>query len=313
MYLGLLTAILEAHDDGSLFTFEEVVDFAAGRGFKSIECACWPYGSVANRRYAGTSHVDVERVLEDDAYADGVVNYAKSKGITISSLGYYSNPLTPDLEARGATIAHLEALIKASAKLNVGMVTTFIGRDQWKTVEDNLPLVAEVWKPLMKLAEESNIKIGIENCPMLFTKDQWPGGQNIMSSPANWEKVFDVLKSDYCGINYDPSHAIWQHLSVIDPIYDFKDKIFHAHAKDIKLLTNKEGRIGPTGYPLDIMKPVIPSHGDVPWGAFFNALYDIGYEGHIATEIEDKAFEGSEAKVFQAIDLAKRYLDQFVI
>lgn len=313
MQFGLLTAILDRHDNGELFTFEEVIDFAASRGFKSIECACWPYGGAANRRYAGVCHINAERALEDNAYAKSITDYAKSKNVAISSLGFYSNPVTPDLEARGASISHLEALIKASAKLGIGMVTTFIGRDQWKTVEDNLPIVAEVWNPLMKLAEESNVKVAIENCPMLFTKDQWPGGQNIMSTPANWEKVFDVVKSDNLGINYDPSHAIWQHLSITDPIYKFKDKMFHTHAKDIHLFTDLEKERGTMAYPLDIMKPVIPSHGDVDWSAFFNALYDVGYEGHCALEIEDKAFEGTEAKVFQAIDLAKRYLDQFVI
>lgn len=313
MKLGLLTAILDSHDDGSKWSFEEAIDFAANNGFPAVEVACWPAGSGANRRYAGVCHIDAVRVNQDDAYANYVVEYAKSKGVVISSLGYYSNPCSPDLEARGASIAHLEALIDASAKLGVNMVTTFIGRDQWKTVDDNLPIVAEVWVPLMKKAEEKGVKIAIENCPMLFTKDQWPGGQNIMCTPENWTKVFDVVKSDNLGINYDPSHCIWQGLSITDPIYDFSDKIFHAHSKDIRLNTTNMAKRGSMAYPLDIMKPVIPSHGDVDWGAFFAALCDVGYNGYVALEIEDKAYEANEAAVVESILIAKKFLNQFVM
>ncbi len=312
MKLGLLTAILDSHDDGSKYTYEEAIDFAAANGFPAIECACWPAGSGANRRYAGVCHINAEKALEDDAYAKHVLNYAKEKGVAISALAFYPNPLSPDLEARGAAVKHLENLIAASAKLGVNMVTTFIGRDQWKTVDDNLPLVKEVWCPLMKLAEDKNVKVAIENCPMLFTKDQWPGGQNIMCTPENWAKVFDVVKSDNLGINYDPSHCIWQGLSITQPIYDFKDKMFHAHSKDIRLNKDNLARRGSMAFPLDIMKPVIPSHGDVDWGAFFAALCDIGYDNYVALEIEDKAFEGSEEKVVESILLAKRYLNNFI-
>lgn len=315
MKLGLLTAILDSHDyEGKIkFTYEQVIDFAAQHGFPSIECACWPADEVADRRYAGVCHIDAEKALADDAYAKYVVDYAKSKNVVISSLAYYPNALTPDLAARAKAVGHLEALIKASAKLGVNMVTTFIGRDQWKTVEENLPIVKEVWTPLLDLAKSLNVKIAIENCPMLFTKDQWPGGQNIMCTPENWKKVFDTLQSDNLGINYDPSHCIWQGLDIVAPIYEFKDKMFHMHCKDIRLKKDAVARCGSMAYPLDIMKPVIPGHGDVDWGAFFAALCDIGYDGYIALEIEDKAYEASEELVTESILLAKRYLNQFVM
>lgn len=312
MKLGLLTAILDEHDNEVKYTYEEAIDFAAQYGFPAIECASWPSGDGKNRRYAGVCHIDAEKVNADDAYAKYVLDYAKEKGVVISALGYYSNPLSADLQARNKSIAHLNELIKASAKLGVNMVTTFIGRDQNKTVDDNLPLVKEVWSPILTLAEQLNVKIAIENCPMLFTKDQWPGGQNIMCTPANWEKVFDTVKSPNLGINYDPSHCVWQFLSITDPIYDFRDRMFHAHAKDIRLNRKALAKHGVMAYPLDIMKPVIPSHGDVDWGAFFAALADIGYDGYVALEIEDKGYEGSEAKVTESIVLAKRFLNNFV-
>ena len=138
-------------------------------------------------------------------------------------------------EKRTSAVEHLKRVIQASDKLGIGMVTTFIGRDQTKTVEENLEIVREVWPPIIRLAEEKKVKIAIENCPMLFGTDQWPGGQNLMTTPVIWKKVFEILDSDYLGINYDPSHFVWQMMDYIRPIYEFKDKIFHVHYKDIKI------------------------------------------------------------------------------
>ena len=193
------------------------------------------------------------------------------------------------------------------------MVTTFIGRDQSKTVEENLALVKEVWPPIIKLAETLGVKIAIENCPMLFGVDQWPGGQNLMTTPANWKKVFEILPSDNLGINYDPSHFVWQMIDYIKPLYAFKDKIFHVHYKDIKLYPDKLNEVGIMAYPLEFMSPKLPGLGDVDWGKFVSALTDIGYNGYTCLEVEDKAFEGSEEAVLNSLHLSKRYLEQFVI
>ncbi|SCP98823.1 Xylose isomerase-like TIM barrel [Anaerobium acetethylicum] len=120
-----------------------------------------------------------------------------------------------NLEKRETAINHLKNLIKASAKLGIGMVTTFIGRDQSKTVEENLELVSEIWPPIIKVAEANGVKVAIENCPMLFGADQWPGGQNLMETPTNWKKIFKILSSENLGINYDPSHFVWKMIDYI--------------------------------------------------------------------------------------------------
>lgn len=203
MKLGLLTSILDQS------SYEEMMDIASEMGFECVEVACWPKGK-AQRRYAGVSHIDAERVLEDDAYAEHIMNYAAQKDVEISSLGYYPNVIDMDLEKRNAAIEHLKALILASERLGVHMVTTFIGRDQRKSVEENLELVKEIWPPIIRMAEEHKVRVAIENCPMLFSEDEWPGGQNLMTTPAVWKKVFDLLDSEYLGINYDPSHFVWQ-------------------------------------------------------------------------------------------------------
>lgn len=306
MKLGFVSAILDQSN------YEEMMDIASDLGFECVEVACWPQGK-AERRYAGVSHIDAERVLEDEAYAKHILDYAAEKNVEISSLAYYLNTLDPDLEKRQAAVDHLMALIKASAKLGINMVTSFIGRDQSKTVEENLEIVKEVWPPIIKLAEEQGVKVAIENCPMLFGADQWPGGQNLMTTPANWKKVFEILPSDNFGINYDPSHFVWQMIDYIKPIYEFKDKIFHVHYKDIKVYPDKLQEVGIMGYPLDFMSPKLPGYGDVDWGKYVSALTDIGYDGYTCIEVEDKFFEGSQKKVLDSLKLSKRYMTQFVI
>ena len=306
MKLGFVSAILDS------WTFEEMMDFASEHGFECVEVACWPQGK-SERRYAGVSHIDAERVLKDDEYAEHILSYSKQKGVEISSLAFYPNTLDPNLEKRKATVEHLCALIKASAKLGVNMVTTFIGRDQTKTVEENLELVKEVWPPIIAVAEEYGVRIGIENCPMLFGTDQWPGGQNLMTTPNNWRKIFEILPSKNFGINYDPSHFVWQMIDYVKPSYEFKDRIFHVHCKDIKLYKDKLQECGIMGYPLEFMSPKLPGLGDVDWGKYLSALTDIRYDGYICIEIEDKAFESSKEKVEDSLILSQRYLKQFII
>lgn len=306
MKLGLVTAILDG------WTMEEMVDTVSEMGFECVEVACWPQGK-AERRYAGVSHIDVARVIEDDEYANYVLDYFGSKKVQISSLAFYPNTMDGDLEKREANIFHLRKVIAASAKLGVGMVTTFIGRDQTKTVEENIELFKEIWPGLIDYAASLNVKVAIENCPMLFGRDQWPGGQNLMTTPAIWRKLFAIIDSPYFGINYDPSHFIWQQMDYVKPLYEFKDKIFHVHFKDIKLYHDKLNDCGIMAYPLDYMSPKLPGYGDVNWGKYVSALTDIGFDGCACIEVEDKAFESCREKILDSIRISKRYLEQFVI
>ena len=306
MKFGLLTAILDG------WTFEEVVEIASDMGFKCLEVACWPAGK-AERRYAGVSHIDCERVCEDDAYAAYVKELVASKGLEISSLAFYPNVLDANEEKANAAIEHLKAVICASAKLGVNMVTTFIGKDQYKTLEENIELFKAVWPGLIALAEEKGVKVAIENCPMLFGADQWPGGQNLMCTPAIYRKLFEIIPSPNFGLNFDPSHYVWQGLDYLKTVYDFSDRIFHIHFKDIKLYPDKLKECGVMAYPLDYMSPKIPGLGDVNWGAFISALNDIRFNGCAVIEVEDKAFESCREDILNSVRLSKRYLDNYLI
>ena len=304
MKLGFISAILDS------WTFEETIDVASQMDFDCVEVACWPRGK-ADRRYAGVSHIDADTLTDEKAAT--ILAYCAKKGVEISALAYYPNPMDSNLAKREATITHLKNVISASAKLGVNLVTTFVGRDQAKSVEENIELFKTIWPPIIRFAEQSGVKVAIENCPMLFGHDQWPGGQNLFTTPRIWRQLFEIIPSESFGINYDPSHFVWQMMDYIQPIAEFKDKIFHVHFKDIKLNRSKLNNVGIMAYPLEYMDPKLPGLGDVDWSKFVSALTDIRYEGPACIEIEDRAFEGSRERILDSLRLTRRYMSQFVI
>ena len=304
MKFGFVSAIL-----GEL-SFEEVVDFAAASGFSCVEMMCWPVGK-AERRYAGVTHVDVSSL--DDKKVTAIQSYLKKKGVEISSLGYYPNPLDPDPERRQFFSGHLNQLIEAASFLGVNRVTTFIGRDKTKSVDENMAAFREVWTPLIAHAAAKKVQIAIENCPMLFSADEWPGGLNLATTPAIWRRMFEAIPSPWFGLNYDPSHLVWQQMDTIQPIYDFADKLFHVHFKDVKIYRDKLNQVGILATPLQYMAPKLPGLGDVDWGKFVSALTDVGYRGHACIEVEDRAFEESLEMRKKSVLLSRNYLNQYLV
>ena len=303
MKLGLVSAILPD------CTFEEVMDYAAATGFTCVEVCCWPVGK-ANRRYAGVTHINTEGLTPEKM--EYYVNYAKERGVEISSLGYYPNPMDGNKEAAEVAVNHLHTLIDVSAQMGVNMVTTFIGKDKTKTVEENLDLFLEVWTPIIRHAEEKNVKIAIENCPMLYTKDEWPGGNNLASTPYIWRKMFELIPSDCFGLNYDPSHPYLIQADYVKPLYEFRDKIFHVHFKDIKIYQDKLDEYGVFSYPALWHSPKLPGLGGVDFAAFCSALHEIGYTGTACIEVEDKAYESCEADVKSGLEQSYRFMRQFL-
>lgn len=303
MELGFVSAILPE------FSLEEVATFAAAHGFSTVELMCWPVGK-AERRYAGVTHVDVVGFSADDA--DRVNDLVADAGISISGLGYYPNPLTPDRAEGQVYIEHIKQVIMAAELLGVGVVNTFIGRDWTKSVDDNWPRFMEVWPPLIRFAEEHNVKIGIENCPMAFTADEWPGGKNLAHTPAIWRRMFEAIPSDNFGLNYDPSHMIWQHMDYLKPLREFTDKLFHVHAKDVRVDRHRLDEVGIMATPLEFHAPKLPGLGDVDWGQFFSVLSDVGYRGPVCIEVEDRAYEDSPESRFASIVQSGRYLKNFM-
>jgi sugar phosphate isomerase/epimerase len=301
--LGFVSAILAEK------SFSEVIEFASENEFKCVEIMCWPVGK-AERRYAGVTHINVDEL--DDKKVAEINEILKRNNIYISGLGYYPNPLVADETQAEYFISHIKKVIFAAAKLGIPVVNTFVGRDPKKSVEENLAKFAEVWPGIIKVAEDNKVKIGIENCPMLFTADEWPGGKNLATTPAIWRKMFEIIPSPNFGLNYDPSHLVWQQMDEVKPIYDFSEKLFHIHLKDVKIYRDKLNEVGIMAYPLEYHSPKIPGLGDVDWRCFFSALTSVKYRGPVCIEVEDKAFEGSEEDINSAILTSRNYLKQFI-
>jgi sugar phosphate isomerase/epimerase len=303
MQLGFVSAILP---DLSL---EEVARFAAAEGFDCVELMCWPAGK-AERRYAGVTHVDVTNF--DAGAARRVNDTMASAGVTISGLGYYPNPLAADAAEAKVAREHLEKVIRAAPLLGLTRVNTFVGRDPKLSVDENWPRFLDTWRPLIKLAEDSGVKIGIEHCPMLFSRDEWPGGKNLATTPAIWRRMFNDIPSASFGLNYDPSHFVWQIIDPVEPLFEFRDKLFHVHAKDARVDKRRLNEVGILAYPLEYHVPKLPGLGDVNWGRFISVLGDVKYDGPVCIEVEDRAYEGSLAARQQALRQSGGYLRQFI-
>jgi sugar phosphate isomerase/epimerase len=301
MQLGFVTAILP---DQSL---EEVLRFAAAERYDCVEVMCWPPGK-ATRRYAGVTHIDVTDLSQ--AQADDIRALSEKHRVGVSALGYYPNLLSGDAEEAAVALKHLKRVIAAAPLLGLKNVNTFIGADHRLPLEQNFARFKQVWPDLVRYAEDYGVYVGIENCPMLFTLDEWPSGKNLAYSPRIWRRMFEEVPSDRFGLNYDPSHLVWQMMDYLAPLFEFRCRLFHAHAKDMKLNRDKlndEGLLA-----LGWSTPKIPGLGEIDWNAFVSALTDIGYSGAICVEVEDRAFEGDLESRWQSLRIARNVLRPLV-
>ncbi len=301
MQLGFVSAILA---DLSL---EEVFAFAADEGFPCVELMCWPPGT-ADRRYAGVTHLDVSAFTEEAAAR--VQDLVRIHGVAVSGLGYYPNPLDPDPAHRALVVEHLRKVIRAAPLIGVGVVNTFIGRDPAAPFAANFEMAKQVWPAILEEARAAGVKVGIEHCPMLFSADEWPGGKNLATCPESWRQLFAAFPGDTLGLNFDPSHLVWQFIDAPRAVREFGPKIVHVHAKDERIDRDRLHDVGVSG--LGWHQPKLPGLGDVAWGPFFAALTDAGYNGPVCIEVEDRAYEGSLADRKRALRQSRRFLEQFV-
>lgn len=303
MKLGILTAPFADAPLG------EVADWASAAGFGALEIACWPKSSGATRRYAGTSHIDVANISSSEA---GEIPAALAeKGISISALGYYPNPLHPDAAHREAVIEHLKKVITAAGRMGVGLVNTFCGGDASRKLDDNWAEALHVWPGIIAHARDSGVKLAFENCPMIFSYDEWPGGHNIAYSPAIWRRILEAWDGEI-GMNFDPSHLVWQMIDQARFIREFGPYMLQVHAKD--LMIDRDGLYdhGILSAGIGWQIPRMPGLGEVDWSAFFSGLYRVGYDGPVIIEHEDRRFEGSDEKVKRGFLLARDVLQPFV-
>ncbi len=303
MKLGLLTAPFAETPLGA------VADWAAANGFESLEIACWPRATGPTRRYAGTSHIDVANLGESEAHE--IVYRIRDSGLSISGLGFYPNPLHPDPANREAVIGHLKLVIAAAQKMGVGLVNTFMGGDASKTLDANWEEALRVWPDIVRFAQDHGVRLTIENCPMIFSNDEWPGGHNIAWSPRIWRRILERW-SGAIGLNFDPSHLVWLMIDQERFIREFGPDILHVQAKD--LMIDRDGLYdrGTLSGGIGWQVPRIPGLGEVDWRVFFSALYRAGYDGDIIIEHEDRVFEGTDELVQRGFLVARDILRPYI-
>jgi sugar phosphate isomerase/epimerase len=301
MKLGLLTAAFPR------LSLEQVATWAAENGFQMLEVACWPSAGGERRRYAGVSHIDVERL--DVA---GVHEILGRHGLEISSLAYYPNNLHPDPEQRKAANAHLRKVVAAAEKLGVGTVGTFVGRDKSRNIPDSFRDFRRVWPRLVSYAEDRGVTIAIENCPMIFSYDEWPGGNNLAYAPEIWDEMFSIIPSSRFALNLDPSHLVWLQIDYERVVRDYASRIVHVHAKDLEIDPDGLYRNGTASLGMGWQIPRLPGLGEVRWDRFLAALYKAGYDGVVSIEHEDRSFERTEELVKRGFLLSRDALRPYL-
>ena len=303
MQLGILTAPFA---DTAL---EQVADYAASAGFEALEIACWPQAGGEKRRYAGTAHLPIEDMTA--ARGSEITGMLRAKGLAVSGLGYYPNPLNADAAHREAVIGHLKKVIRAAGLMGVKVVNTFIGGDRALTVDQNWPRAVEIFAPIVAHARDTGVTLAFENCPMIFSHDEWPGGHNIAYAPRIWRRIFDTW-GEAVGMNYDPSHLVWQMIDAGRFVREFGPRMVHVHAKD--LMIDRDGLYdhGIMSAGIGWQVPRMPGLGEVDWPDFFANLYHAGYDGPIIIEHEDRRFEGSDDKIKRGFALARDVLRPYV-
>jgi sugar phosphate isomerase/epimerase len=303
MKLGILTAPFPD------LPLDEVAAWSGANGFESIEIACWPAAKGPQRRYAGTSHIDVTDLSE--SRASEIVDQVAAQGLTISGLGYYPNPMHPDRETREAAIAHQKLVIEACAKMKVPFFNTFMGGDPSLHVDANWERALEIWPPIVEHAKSQGVKVTIENCPMIFSYDEWPAGNNIAWSPYIWRRIIEQWGGTV-GLNYDPSHLVWLMIDQERFIREFGPHILHVQAKDVEIDRNGLYERGTLSGGMGWQIPRLPGLGEADWGRIFAALWRTGYDGDIIIEHEDRDFEKTEDLVKRGFLLARDILRPYI-
>lgn len=297
MQLGFVSAIFPE------LSLEEVLEFAALEDFDCVELMCWPVGK-ADRKYAGVTHVDVNGFTQ--AAADDVRALCDKHDVGISGLGYYPNAMSNNADEAEVGRLHLKQVFDAAPLLGLDRVNTFIGADWKEPLDVNVARFREVWPDLIRHAEDRGVRVGIENCPMLFTKDEWPFGKNLARSPHVWRQMFEAIPSPNFGLNYDPSHMVLQRMDCYAPIKEFADRIFHTHAKDMKIEYDQLNDRGVLTF--DWYTAKIPGLGDVDWPRWISALTDAGFDGPVCIEVEDEAFMASLETRKQSLRISRNVL-----
>lgn len=218
--------------------------------------------------------------------------------------------LSPDPERQKEIVAQVTAAIDWAAAHDLQVITHLIGRDPELSGDENIALFQKVYTPIAAHAEQQGVRLAFEN---------WPrNGTMLAITPELWEAMFTAVPSPALGICYDPSHFYWLGIDYIQPIRDFADRIYHAHAKDTEILVEGRNRFGIYGRQLESTTEQswwryrLPGYGEIDWAHYLDTLYQIGYDGVLSIEHEDPIWAESPERALRGLTLAKQFLDPFL-
>ena len=297
MKLGMFTACLP------MWSLEQIAEYASGQGYQCLEVACWP--PIEGRPFQ-SAHLPVANWTGADVESTKAL--LERTGLEISSLAYYDNNLIGDLSRREEVRTHVKHVIDAAASLEVPYVGTFLGRDNAKSVPENMVEAERIFPELVDYAGERGVKIVVENCVMEgWHPDGYPG--NIAYSPELWEWMTTKLG---LYLNWDPSHLTWIGIDPIETIRPFAPYIVHAQAKDLEIFPEKRNQYGVYGlvnkgdraWDMGWWRYRVPGRGQVDWAKIIDRLYEVGFTGTVSVEHEDPMWGGTPEKIVEGLRIA---------
>jgi sugar phosphate isomerase/epimerase len=286
--------------------FEKMCELASGWGYDGLEIACWG------------DHFEVDRALNEDGYVDerraildrydlrvwAISNHLVGQAVCDDPIDERHQGILPariwgDGDAEGVrqrAAAEMADTARAAARLGVDTVIGFTGSSIWHLVAMFPPVppgmiergyedFANRWNPILDVFDEVGVRFAHEVHPSEIAYDYWTTVQTLEA----------IGHREAFGLNFDPSHFVWQDLDPVGFLYDFRERIYHVDCKEsVKQFNGRNGRLSshlPFGDPRRGWDFVSTGHGDVPWEACFRMLNAIGYDGPISVEWEDAGMD----------------------
>jgi sugar phosphate isomerase/epimerase len=280
---------------------EANVNFALQEGFNNM---------ILNAG-AGVPGLNTATITDDEI--GSIKNHLSSKGMYVSALQVNGNHINPDLAARERENSNFVKTIELAGKLGVAYIGTQSGKDASKPFEVQVDEIVRVYhEKYFAACQQYKVRILWE---------PWQAGPNIATSPVGFEALFNAFKdSPYVGLQYDPSHLLWQMMDPIQTAKDFVDKIYDVHLKDTQIHWDIVRRGGIV--PVDQAKWWqfrIPGMGSINWPGFFAVLQNVGYQGAMSIEHEDNLYGAADnpgpdfSEPYKVgFRMAKRYLNTYV-
>ena len=241
---------------------QEVIRWAKTTGFDGIE-------------------LDVNRHLSGPEPPETIIELARSIELEVPSITLFGNLLHPDKSERKKIRSRAQAIAREAIKAKVPVLVLFAGRNEQADEETNYQDIAGFLNELAALRTDGSFRIALEN---------WPGMHKnfVATTPHGWAKLFSKVEYPNVGLEFDPSHLLWQGIDPYQAAAEFRDRIFLLHGKDTKLFPE---RVQSVGYAGNWWEYRLPGRGELNWKEFLTfARSKLGFDGYVSVEHEDREY-----------------------